>query len=928
MSGFAGESHDEVVALAERAPALAAVRATLDKAGQGDGESLFVLGEPGTGKSTLLEAAAAMASDAVQVLRANGSLTEADLPFAYIEQVFGGLSSGDAAPRGIHDPLTRRALVHSLARSRMRERAALGPLCIVLDDLQWADPDSLHAVGYLARRTSGMPVALVGAARAWPEQAGLTVRALANEGFATLLTLEPLTREGSAALLDALVGDALPPTVVDTAYQLTGGIPMLLREAARTICTEGGLPRHGLGQPDRRHSLLLLSHVGALPPDTVRALQATAVLGARARVRIAQSISAMNEETFADALDVALAAQVLRDEGDGAVAFRHEMLAAAMVDDMPPAHRRLLHARAYAKFVESGELSAAVPHAVRGGLHGDRHAIDVVTAAASAALAEGALETGMAHLDAAFELAGSSPSRELLERRADTLLLANRPEAARALYRQLLQRTPPEEASTAILAKATQCAAYAGQLAEALDSYDRLIEGCPPSEPALADLFVERSHVIWELDGPSAALRSLTDVDEEQLDQYGREKIEVVRSAHLFQAGDLAGVPAAQWRAHSVLQGLAAGGPMDLRSSANVIVAHATNCGALERFEEALELVDRGLEFFGRSGALLPMVPLLISKLGVLLHSGALVETVAGVDDLEEEIEPGPLLAPYLIAFKVRALVALGRLDEARRARDEALGFPGSQSWFVRLGLDMARGQGLMIRGRIADAATVYDGIEETVRRVELGHPSVVIWAGEAIDVALAVGDIEAAERRTDWLETHSVPEMGVWPRMIGFAGRAGIAAARGDRDDADRLFADAVADSCPLELERARVLLRYGTWLRHNGQSVRARTPLAEALQTSERRGAAPLAEEARHELSAAGGRRRQNPRGNGLTTQQARVATLAATGATNREIADQLHISTRTVESHLAAALLKLNVRTRAELRQRRRELGLASS
>jgi DNA-binding CsgD family transcriptional regulator len=87
-------------------------------------------------------------------------------------------------------------------------------------------------------------------------------------------------------------------------------------------------------------------------------------------------------------------------------------------------------------------------------------------------------------------------------------------------------------------------------------------------------------------------------------------------------------------------------------------------------------------------------------------------------------------------------------------------------------------------------------------------------------------------------------------------------------------------------------------------------------------------MAEEARQELSAAGGRRRRSTGEGALTTQQTRMATLAATGATNREIAIQLHISTRTVESHLAAALLKLNVRTRSELRQRRLELGLSSA
>jgi DNA-binding CsgD family transcriptional regulator len=438
-------------------------------------------------------------------------------------------------------------------------------------------------------------------------------------------------------------------------------------------------------------------------------------------------------------------------------------------------------------------------------------------------------------------------------------------------------------------------------------------------------LLIERAHVIWEVEGPRRALKSLEFIDESKLSYEERELLAVARASNLFQTGDLSVVAAAERRASATLNALESGRGLDLASSSNAIVVHATNCGALERFDASERVVERGLEFFARSGALLAMAPLHISRLGVLLHRGALVETVAGVDDLEEEMELGPLLTPYVMSFKVRALVALGRLDEARRTEDAVLALPGSSAWYVRLGLEMARGQSLAVRGRLDDACWMYDGIEATVDSVGLEQPCILPWVGEAIDVALLAGRVEDAERRTEWLDARRADEMGVWPRMVALAGRAGVAAARGDRDAADAAYAQALAEPSLFELERARIALRYGTWLRHHGAAVRARPWLAEALTIAENRGAAPLADEARLELSAAGGRRRRRAGADELTTQQARVAALAATGATNREIAAHLHISARTVESHLAAALLKLNLRTRAELRQRRRELGL---
>jgi DNA-binding CsgD family transcriptional regulator len=158
---------------------------------------------------------------------------------------------------------------------------------------------------------------------------------------------------------------------------------------------------------------------------------------------------------------------------------------------------------------------------------------------------------------------------------------------------------------------------------------------------------------------------------------------------------------------------------------------------------------------------------------------------------------------------------------------------------------------------------------------------------------------------------------------MIALAGQAGVAAASGHEEKADDLYRQALAVQTASVLDRAQIQFRYGAWLRRRNQSAPARAMLADVVRVAQERGAALLAERARAELSAAGGRRRRAAQ-EGLSAQEARVARRALTGATTREIAAELQLSPRTVESHLAAVYRKLAVSGKRELRMRRNELA----
>jgi DNA-binding CsgD family transcriptional regulator len=146
------------------------------------------------------------------------------------------------------------------------------------------------------------------------------------------------------------------------------------------------------------------------------------------------------------------------------------------------------------------------------------------------------------------------------------------------------------------------------------------------------------------------------------------------------------------------------------------------------------------------------------------------------------------------------------------------------------------------------------------------------------------------------------------------------LAEAEGDPQRAEEHYDRAVEllEGIDLPLRRARALLSYGRFLRRAGRPVRARAPLARALEESEACGGMRLASQARAELQAAGGRRRRVDSAE-LSAQERNVVRMAAQGSTNGEIAISLFISVKTVEHHLTSAYLKLGVHSRKDLRAR---------
>lgn len=891
----------------------------MDAARCGLGRAVFLVGDAGNGKTALLDWVSAQASDQVQRERAVGSVMESNVPFAFAEQ-FVGLLRSEVSPddRSGDGALGVRASVHDVARLQVREWAQSGPVLVVLDDLQWADPDSIDLIAFLVRRLAHLPVTIVGTLRSWPPRALSVVESLVRDGAADLLTLAPLSPDASGALVSDVVGETVDTALLCAVHALSGGNPLLVAEAARSIRENGALPERGASKRAELQRVLLLSHLAGVSAAALECVRVAAVIGSRVRLDDVQAVSDQPPDTFADAFDAVVASGVFRSTEPGSAAFVHDLVATAVYDDIAPAHRRLLHGRAFEHFLAREDLALAAQHALAAGMS-DARAIAVIRDAGVLALKEGAIEAGLAQLQAAVDSTGAHPPDDLLSTQADALYAMGRSADAVAVYGRILERHIQPELRTGLIVRQARARAHAGDLNGARSAYEQLLSGGEGLGDLLPAILLEQAHVMWEMEGPRSAAEALETPTALAVDS---EVVAVARAYFRLGAGDQSGLPIIERATHKARHRLTTGRIGEV-TTMNTITMQASAWGMTERVDEALDLIDTGTEWLLKVGALRATVPLRVTRVGMLLGRGELFAALAEADDLEEQVELDPLVRQHLAVFRAQILIGLGRIAEAQTLCEETDRLPGPRPWWVALSLQIAQGHLLMADGAVDAAAEMFLEVERQIDRLGIGEPCTPRWAGGAIEAALASGNPHDAARIVRWLKRHSERLPCTWPRMVALAGEAGIAAATGQDVATEELCRRALEIQTGSVLDRAQIQLGFGAWLRRRNRSALARPMLAEVIRVAEERGAELLATRARDELAAAGGRRRRAAQGR-LTVQEARVARNALTGATTREIAQELRLSPRTVESHLAAVYRKLAVSGKRELRMRRAELA----
>ena len=930
----------DVAPLLERERELAAIERLLEHAAAARGQLAAIEGPAGIGKTTLLAAAATLARErGATVLGARGSPLERAFAFGVVRGLFerlalepdGGSTSLMSGAAGLARPalaataagagVSREDISHSTLHGLYwltANVAARAPLLLAIDDCHWADGPSLRYLAHLGARLEGVRALVLvalrsGDAPAQPELVGELV-ALSTRDAIRPAALGP---EAAAELARAALGGAASDRFCLACHAATGGNPLLLRALVASIAADGPEPTDeaaaGVASFGAQGvARVLARQLAHLPAGSKPLLRALCVLGANPPLRHVASLAGLELVQAAEIADALRAASILSARGE--LDFAHPALRAAITESIGPQERAIAHARA-AELLAAER--AAPEHLAVHLLHAHPCADGAVAAtlrsAAAVAADRGAPETAALYLNRALQEPPPPALRGPVQLELGLARLAARidAEATPLLAQAVAAIDPPERARATLLAG--RSLGLVGRFEEAAAILEAGLPGGPLENDAEA--LVEA-----ELLGNALLVAARVPAARE-------------RAARLRADDAPAGVAGDLMLAHCAVRELReprpAGAGWELLDRAlaagallreeSIVVAWAMMALVwTDRFDEAEQICTELVRAGEQRGSAYLVAHLSFPRAFVANRRGDLRQAEADARfGLEEKLARGLSdgrafhLAPLL-----NALIDQGDLEGAELALAGAQvpARPAGQlAWALVL---EARGRLRLAQDRPQEALA---DLLEAGRRCEAlawSHPGLTAWRSDAARALARLGEQdESARLAAEQLEIARATQL---PRPIGAATLA--AAMVATPRPSLRLLAQAVdlLERTQAKLELARALIELGAALRREGKRVAAREHLRRGLELAHRAGARPLAEHARAELIAAGARPRR-PVFTGvdaLTASELRVARLAADGLTNREIAERLFVTERTVETHLRHAFQKLDISRRLEL------------
>jgi DNA-binding CsgD family transcriptional regulator len=892
----------------------------LRRARGGRGGSVFIVGHAGLGKTEVLRSAASPGPPDMRVGVARGDVLETGLPFGLIAQLVDSLGDENAS-----NLAGAFASVNDVRASRfyrtfrwLQALAADCPVALLIDDLHWGDGDSLGLLSFLCRRIDALPVAVVATLRPWPPPAEEMCLALATAGHGGIERLAPLSRPAARAMLVDRIGRLATEDVVDRAYGATAGNPLLLEQVAAFVAA---------GDDHPAGSVLGVQRFGGLPEPGLRMARAASVLGDQFDPALALALAGLGDEEALAALAALDRSGLVSVCGVGGARFTHAYFRQALYDDLPPLVREELHGRAFRLLVRRGAEADAAQHAVLGNLSGDPDAVAVLTSAGREALRLGGHDTAVRRLGAAARSAGSGATPELLILLGEALVAGGRTSEAVDVYKALIDR--PDLGATErveALRMLGRSLFMAGDAVNGRACFDAAATTAGTDRPQLAvKALLDQSRAAWLTGGPVAALAAMGQARTVAagLVEAERTETDAAWGFVAFASGDPGGLAAA----------LAAGGAphagdavinRDLWWNWGTRRNSGRAAKYAERFEESESVFGAMFAQAQRSGSPHAIVSLAAHHADTVARQGRLQEALGFAEEAAALGDLAPLADAFAYAVHALVLWHVGRPEESetscRRAEEAAT---GRDQWFPLLRVMHLQALRRAHGGDLDGACRLYAQLADETARLGIGEPCLVPWARHAVVAHQRAGDLEQAERVVRWVAGCAERLPCRWPRIAAHAGRASIATAQGEDDLAEAEFRRALAlhQEVQLPIERIETLQEYGGFLRRCGRLTEAREALRDALATADTIGARWLAQSVEAELAVAGGRRRRrDPSARDLTAQEQRVARLAAAGHSCAEMAAELSLSMRTVETHLGRIYAKLGVHSQRELMVKR--------
>jgi DNA-binding CsgD family transcriptional regulator len=845
----------------------------------GESRVLVVHGEPGVGKTALLDYLAARATDR-QVLQVTGVQSEMELAFAGLYQLCGPLldrlgvlpaprREALAAAFGLSaGPPPDRFLAALGVLGLLSEVAAERPVLCVVDDAQWLDRASAQVLGFVARRLGADSVGLVfGARMAGGELAGLPE-----------LTVDGLPTADARALLDSVLTGPIDAQVRDEIVAETRGNPLALLELPRAAAPAelaGGFGLPGALSLPGRIEDGFRRQIDALPAQARRLLLVAAAdpTGDPALVLRAAERLGIGSQAAGSVSASGLA------EFSARVRFRHPLVRSAAYRSAPDMERREAHAALADAIGPAADPDRRAWHRAQAAAEPDEGVATELERSANRAQARGGLAAAAAFLERAAALT-AAPAR-----RAGRTLAAAQAQLQAGAFGKALEMLAAAEAGLLDEVQGAHVDWMRGQIAfasgQASDAAPLLLKAAKRFEPLDDDLARETYLDAWQAAQIAGHLAS------------GGDSEEVSRAARVLPLPKHPARPA-----DLLLDGLTllvTDGP----ATAAPVLREATRAFA----DPEVPLAERLR--WGRMAAISGAALWDDEGYSLVERSVQLAREVGALDQL-------PMLLNQLASTAVWRGDVAGREAEAMTLirstieQADAAGQGAAVTWAHWAAARLYNGP-----GRYADALAAARQVSERAP----AHSSMRVLP-ELIEAAARTGNLGAARdavgRLAEWTQAGGTN----WG--LGIEARCRALLTEGQA--AETLYREGIGrlGGTRLRPELARAHLLYGEWLRRERRRTDARAQLRTAVQMLDAIGMQAYADRARRELRAAGGtaRRTSVTPVVQLTAQEAQIARLAAEGLSNPEIASRLFLSPRTVQYHLAKVFTKLGITSRGQL------------